>query len=230
MASCFLLTPAEVIKQNAQVTDVGKNNKGSDQLKKSGMGISNSNATVQVIKQFRNKPWRLWNGYTALVARNMPATVLNFPIFESLRSNLIEWRRKRKITDTGIKDINAPENANPLLERTLFTGISGGASGSIVAVITTPIDVVKTRLMLAAAATDIGGADAQGKIMHKTWDVGRDVFRNEGIRGLFRGGLIRAGWTSIAMGLYLSMYEGIKFYLERRKNSEGAKNRGGSSS
>jgi hypothetical protein len=47
--------------------------------------------------------------------------------------------------------------------------------------------------------------------------VGRNIIRYEGIRGLFKGGLIRAGWTAIALGLYLSLYEGGRFYLENRR-------------
>jgi hypothetical protein len=39
-------------------------------------------------------------------------------------------------------------------------------------------------------------------------------------RGLFKGGLIRAGWTAIALGLYLSLYEGGRFYLENRRTSK----------
>jgi hypothetical protein len=55
-----------------------------------------------------------------------------------------------------------------------------------------------------------------------TIEVWREIVQKEGMRGLFKGGAIRAGWTAISMSLYLSLYEGGRFYLEnRRKALEG---------
>ena len=49
-----------------------------------------------------------------------------------------------------------------LLESGVVTAVSAGAAGSISAVATTPIDVVKTRIMLAAAESAAGEA-SEGK-------------------------------------------------------------------
>lgn len=52
--------------------------------------------------------------------------------------------------------------------------------------------------------------------------VGREIFGKEGVRGLFKGGAIRSGWTAVAVSLYLSIYESGRFFLEeRRKGIEG---------
>ena len=34
-----------------------------------------------------------------------------------------------------------------------------------------------------------------------------------GVKGLFRGGLLRAAWTALGSGLYLGVYESGKDYL-----------------
>ncbi|CAP61234.1 uncharacterized protein PODANS_3_1890 [Podospora anserina S mat+] len=36
---------------------------------------------------------RLWTGYTALVARNLPFTALQFPLFEIFRGQIWNWKR-----------------------------------------------------------------------------------------------------------------------------------------
>lgn len=139
------------------------------------------------------------------MGRNLPTTALQFPLFEYIRSHLIDkWRtRKHKTSHTQ-------SQSDRLIERAGLTGISAAMSGSVAAVVTTPVDVVKTRVMLSADGR-------RTKSGNGTYAVGRDILTNEGVRGLFRGGLIRAGWTAVALGLYLGLYEGGRFYLENRR-------------
>ena len=126
-----------------------------------------------------------------------------------------------------------------VVERAGVTGFSGAVSGAISAVVTTPIDVVKTRMMLSAGDGKVtaqggcgdGAGDGEkkekGKKKPSTFAVGRQIFREEGIKGLFRGGLIRVGWTAVALSLYLSIYEASRFYLENRRNEKEKANRDG---
>lgn len=219
MVSCLMLTPAEVLKQNAQMIQGSQTNKS---------------AMRQVLLRFRRHPWRLWSGYTALVGRNLPTTALQFPLFEYVRSHLIDRRRQRKAARSNTGRPPSAES-DQLVERAGLTGIAAAFSGTVAATVTTPIDVIKTRVMLSAS--DTGGrsqdqntqavtrgnaavsSEARTKAKPNTSliSVGCHIIRYEGIRGLFKGGLIRAGWTAIALGLYLSLYEGGRFYLENRR-------------
>ena len=105
------------------------------------------------------------------------------------------------------------KNDARIMEASLLTGISAGMSGTIVALIMTPVDVVKTRLMLNANNIKSEAAT------FRAFSIGRDIFRRDGIKGLFRGGAIRAVWTAISMSIYLSMYEGMKLSLQHRQDS-----------
>lgn len=228
LVSCAILTPAEVIKQNAQMVSAG----------------SPTNATLQTLSRFKSNPLALWRGYTALAGRNLPFTALQFPMFEKLKV-IIRDHRDRKGTRTGT-----------IFESGIITAVSAGAAGSVAAVVTTPIDVVKTRIMLSAVedatqeASQQRGAksgseglvDAFGKTVQSSkdsaknaiksvnplaksgkggkksaWKIGQDVVREKGFKGLWRGGALRGVWTFIGSGLYLGVYESGRVYLASRR-------------
>ncbi|KAH0142192.1 hypothetical protein KCU67_g14147, partial [Aureobasidium melanogenum] len=238
LVSCAILTPAEVIKQNAQMVDTAKGDK--------------ANATLQTIAKFRSNPLALWRGYTALAGRNLPFTALQFPIFERLKQGIKKHRE-----DRGTR-------TNTLLENGLITAASAGSAGAFAAVVTTPVDVVKTRIMLAAAssaAEDQGKdtksksnapVDAMGRSVQSKGEgvknalqnskeglkdaiqnvakpvsrkgsiqIAREIIADQGvIKGLFRGGALRAVWTLIGSGLYLGVYESGRVYLAQRRGED----------
>ena len=148
---------------------------------------------------------------------------MQFPLFEHIRTNIHNYR-KRTGGATG-----------SLWETGTVTAISAGSAGSVSAVITTPIDVVKTRIMLSAAESDRPRGGEQQRIVKDAkaeiekaqqaarggraggLAVGREIFRTEGVKGLFRGGALRGLWTALGSGLYLGVYESGRRYLEGRR-------------
>jgi solute carrier family 25 (mitochondrial S-adenosylmethionine transporter), member 26 len=175
--------------------------------------------TLQALKKFQ-KPSQLWRGYTALAARNLPFTAMQFPVFEHLKERIKEYRRDNG-TFTGT-----------LTETGLVTAVSAGSAGSVAAIITTPIDVVKTRIMLAAsgessevkAKKEVKHAQQKGQSLDKLasrkgvtrksgFTVAREVISESGVKGLFRGGTLRAAWTALGSGLYLGVYDSGRVWL-----------------
>lgn len=220
LVSCFILTPAEVLKQNAQIIrkpDVVSASKAST--------VFQPSVTVQALKHFK-RPSQLWRGYFALAGRNLPFTAMQFPMFEHLKVGIKDYRKKNG-TFTG-----------SLTETALMTAVSAGSAGSVAAVITTPVDVVKTRIMLSAAGESSEGragkevemASSQGQSLQKlasgkgvakksSLAVAREVMTESGIKGLFRGGTLRAAWTALGSGLYLGVYESGRVFLGDRHES-----------
>ena len=227
-----------MIKQNAQMVDTAKGDK--------------ANATLQTIAKFRSNPLALWRGYTALAGRNLPFTALQFPIFEKLKEGIKKHRE-----DRGTR-------TNTLLENGLITAASAGSAGAFAAVVTTPVDVVKTRIMLAAASSaaedqgnnakskSSGPVDAMGRSVQSSGEglkgaiqnskeglkdaiqnvakpvsrkgsiqIAREIIADQGVvKGLFRGGALRAVWTLIGSGLYLGVYESGRVYLAQRRGED----------
>ncbi|KAL3420816.1 hypothetical protein PVAG01_07261 [Phlyctema vagabunda] len=222
LVSCFILTPAEVLKQNAQMYRQPEKSSISGTSK-----IFQPSVTMQALRKFKN-PTQLWTGYTALAARNLPFTAMQFPVFEHLKVTLRSAREKNG-TATG-----------SLLETATITAISAGSAGSVAAVITTPVDVVKTRIMLAAAGStseaearkEAESASRRGETLEAlarqkggsrkgSLTVAREVFAESGVKGLFRGATLRAVWTALGSGLYLGVYESGKIWLGDQREAEG---------
>jgi len=158
-------TPAEVIKQNAQVL---RESKGSSSL--------------AALKLIGRKPKDLWRGLTLLAGRNLPFVVIQFPLYERLKVAF------------GVR-----ERGNGLVETAKITGAAAGLSGGVAAWLTTPVDVVKTIIML--------GVSKRGGERLRAADVAKNLWREEGVRGLWRGGALRGIWTGVGSGLYLGIYE-----------------------
>lgn len=222
LVSCAILTPAEVLKQNAQIVMKDSPNKRAT----AGAFKSRSNPTLEVLKQFQRQPTKLMSGYTALAARNLPFTGLQFPLFEYLKGRFIAHRaRQKEAAGLGVR-------VDGVLERARITALSAGLAGTAAAWITTPIDVVKTRIMLRAG--EEAGCDSVNSGPNKTkpqakqrpspklsgWEIGREILRTEGVQGVFRGAILRSVWTALGSGLYLGCYEGGRFWLEERRKEE----------
>jgi hypothetical protein len=121
-------------------------------------------------------------------------------MFEYIRSYLWSTRRPK-----------GKQDKRGLAETGLIAGGSAASAGAVAAFITTPSDVVKTRMMLTATEEE-GRKKRMG-----SWEVAKTVCRERGFRGLFRGGLFRSAWTAIGSGLYLGTYDSAKLWLMRRK-------------
>ena len=88
-------------------------------------------------------------------------------------------------------------------------------AGSAAALVTTPFGMVKTRMMLEAGMEESAGVGSDRR--KSGFQVGREVFQKEGMRGLFRGGFVRASFTILGNGLYIGCYEGAKMYLQEEE-------------
>ncbi|KAI9890765.1 MAG: hypothetical protein M1814_003695 [Vezdaea aestivalis] len=209
--SCLILTPAEVLKQNAQMVQVPQQSSASNKP-------ATANATLLALRQFQKRPSQLFRGYTALVSRNLPFTAMQFPMFEGLKTRLLEWRRESlersgEERSSFLGRLGSMEVKLSLLETGCITAVSAGSAGALAAVVTTPVDVVKTRIMLAA-----GQDDGKAVVGNKgQWAVAKEVMRTDGVKGLMRGATLRGVWTAFGSGLYLGVYESARVLLEERR-------------
>ncbi|CUS08197.1 unnamed protein product [Tuber aestivum] len=130
-------------------------------------------------------PGRVWmelyRGWGITIMREIPFTVIQFPLWEAMK----RWRSVRKVGK-----VNVGESA-------LF----GSLSGCVAAAATTPLDVLKTRLML-------------GKKREPALSILRNMVKEEGARGLFRGIGPRIIWISVGGAIFLGAWDFAKGALE----------------
>ena len=118
--------------------------------------------------------WReLYRGWGVTIMREVPFTVIQFPLWEGMKT----WKAGEG------KGVSAGESA-----------VFGSVSGAVAAVLTTPLDVVKTRLMLE-------GERVGARVM-----VGR-AWREGGWRAFFRGVGPRTVWISAGGAVFLGSYQ-----------------------
>ncbi|OQR97073.1 S-adenosylmethionine mitochondrial carrier protein [Achlya hypogyna] len=128
-----------------------------------------------------------YRGYWSMLAREIPFSFIQFPLWEGLKAS---WSAKQG------EQVSALQGA-----------LCGSISGGIAASITTPLDVVKTRLML--------GKDAQGVEYRGMKDTFVRVYTEEGWQRLFSGVKPRTMWISIGGFVFFGAYETVSATLSK---------------
>ncbi|KAL6852894.1 S-adenosylmethionine transporter [Amphichorda felina] len=176
VAACAVRVPTEVVKQRAQAGLHG------------GSSASALGAILGLYKtQGLGAMWRgLYRGWGITVFREVPFTMIQFPIWESLKA----WGRRRRREGKGDDDRTGRDV--PALESAVY----GSVAGAIGAALTTPLDVLKTRVMLSEQRVSVAQVFGQ-------------MARNEGIRPFFAGVAPRVTWISIGGFIFLGSYQWV---------------------
>lgn len=155
MVACLIRVPVEVIKQKKQVSMLDR-------------------------KDINLK--MLYCGYWSTVLRDMPFSLIQFPIWEYLKKN---W------------SLHVNREILPI-----ESAICGAIAGGISATATTPFDVIKTRIMLSHRNEKI----SKLKISY----ILKDIYKDKGLQGLFAGVGPRVIWITLGGFIFFGIYEEIK--------------------
>ncbi|XP_077932349.1 mitochondrial S-adenosylmethionine carrier protein isoform X3 [Halichoerus grypus] len=165
--ACLIRVPSEVVKQRAQV--------------------SASSRTFQIFSNilYTEGIQGLYRGYKSTVLREIPFSLVQFPLWESLKA-LWSWRQDHVVDCWQ-------------------SAVCGAFAGGFAAAVTTPLDVVKTRIMLAKA----GSSTASGNVLSAL----HGVWRTQGLSGLFAGVFPRMAAISLGGFIFLGAYEQTRSLL-----------------
>ncbi|KAL2116685.1 hypothetical protein VTJ04DRAFT_8853 [Mycothermus thermophilus] len=216
VAACAVRVPTEVVKQRAQAGLHGGSSWAAFRHILSHRDPGLSGGGLQGTVRGVATVWReLYRGWGITVLREVPFTILQFPLWEALKA----WGRERKArTGRGLfGDANIPpprsqstsllssspsgqprregESTPALAEVSAAeSALYGSLAGAVAAGVTTPLDVLKTRVMLSAQR-------------ESAWCVVRTILRENGIRPFFSGIGPRVTWISIGGAIFLGTYQ-----------------------
>ena len=167
VAACAVRVPTEVVKQRAQANQ----------------HPSSLSALTFILRQRSTHGfahvWReLYRGWTITIIREVPFTVIQFPLWEGMK----KWARSRRQKGSMV-EVTGTESA-----------VFGAISGAVAAGLTTPLDVLKTRMMLATKRESMLG-------------ITKRIWTEEGGKIFFSGIAPRTTWISIGGAVFLGSYQ-----------------------
>ena len=127
-----------------------------------------------------------YRGYWSTVCREMPFSFIQFPIWEGLKRYVAQRNDTTTVT---------PQQS----------AMCGACSSCIAAGLTNPLDLAKTRIMLAAPGSSV----AKGGVFHAL----RTVYREKGTRGFADGVGPRMAWMTLGGFIFLGSYDFVKGLL-----------------
>ncbi|KAL2907277.1 S-adenosylmethionine carrier 1 chloroplastic/mitochondrial [Bienertia sinuspersici] len=141
----------------------------------------------------------LYAGYRSFLLRDLPFDAIQFCLYEQLR---LGYKIAAK------RELNDPENA-----------VIGAFAGALTGAITTPLDVIKTRLMIQGSGNHYKGIV----------DCVKTVVREEGAPALLKGVGPRVLWIGIGGSIFFGVLESTKRFLEEsrvKRNEDSGKKQG----
>eukprot|EP00271_Cylindrocystis_brebissonii_P008947 TRINITY_DN23505_c0_g1_i1.p1 TRINITY_DN23505_c0_g1~~TRINITY_DN23505_c0_g1_i1.p1 ORF type:complete len:402 (-),score=65.13 TRINITY_DN23505_c0_g1_i1:656-1861(-) len=136
----------------------------------------------------------LYAGYSAFLLRDLPFDALQFAIYEQLK---IAGKSSMK------RDLSDPEMA-----------LAGAFAGSLTGAITTPLDVIKTRLMTQGSTGRYLGVI----------DCVRKTIAEEGMSAMCKGMGPRVIWIGIGGSIFFGVLEKTKQLLAAQRSSSAGEN------
>ncbi len=151
----------------------------------------------------------LWRGLGPTLARDIPFSMIYWYGYEHIKLRLVA------------------RSVDPLTVS--FT--AGLLAGSVAAALTTPFDVVKTRVQIIShsdTATEqrLESAYAPKATRHplpSSWAVAQNLFATEGWRGFLTGLVPRIARVAPSCAIMIASYETGKSYFARRAQKQGGR-------
>ncbi|EEB06834.1 S-adenosylmethionine transporter [Schizosaccharomyces japonicus yFS275] len=144
--------------------------------------LSSKNVFKSVISSAQG--WKsLYSGFSITIAREIPFTLIQYPLWEYLKA---QYCNSHKV------------DVAPSYQAALYGSVAGG----VAAALTTPMDVLKTRMMLAHG--------------EKTYfQTVSEILRHEGFTAFWRGLVPRVCWLSCGGAIFLGAYDVVYKVIQR---------------
>ncbi|KAM7537997.1 hypothetical protein Aperf_G00000059628 [Anoplocephala perfoliata] len=135
----------------------------------------------------------MYRGYLSTIFRELPFSLIQYPVWEALKRSVQHHNQRRS-------------GGEGSLSKGQFA-LCGALAGAFAGACTTPLDVIKTRIMLADKQSPYSTSSVL-KVM-------RLIYTENGIRGLFAGLMPRVTLLAIGGSIFLGLYDISKAFWLR---------------
>ncbi|QLG72436.1 hypothetical protein HG535_0D01440 [Zygotorulaspora mrakii] len=186
--SSIVYVPSEVLKTRLQLQ--GKYN---NPYFNSGYNYKNLRDTVKTVIKAEGAGALLF-GYKATLARDLPFSALQFAFYEKCR----QWAYKVENKDIMKDELSLSSEI-----------ITGAVAGGLAGILTTPLDVIKTRVQTQQPINPnkYTSSAKPANLSNSLFFSLRTVYKSEGILGFFSGVGPRFIWTSVQSSIMLLLYQ-----------------------
>ncbi|KAJ3158411.1 hypothetical protein HDU86_002880 [Geranomyces michiganensis] len=154
-------------------------------------------------------PTSLFRGLAPTLWRDVPFSAIYWIGYESIKARLVEFETERLHMSKSNTQTTTTTTTTTTDFGTAF--VAGAASGTVAAIVTTPFDVAKT-----IEQVSVDGGDGRRAGMRQ---VLKNVYKSEGIPGLFSGLSPRIMKVAPACAVMISSYEvGKRFFEDSNAN------------
>jgi hypothetical protein len=193
VASSIVVVPGELMKQQLQMNLY-------DGLPQAMAGMFEKSGLLG-----------FYTGYSGVLLRDIPYTMLELGLYEIIKNGMLDWKQKRQqqqgSQDGDVRFVDEEDALSSLVvstppqkilhawEEVVAAALTGGAT----AYLTTPLDTIKTKLMVDQDLYAGGFLDC----LVSTVD-------HHGLGALFAGGAARVAWLVPYTAIYLPVYDLLK--------------------
>ncbi|CAM6010232.1 unnamed protein product [Sphagnum balticum] len=194
----IVYVPCEVLKQRMQIQGSSKtwHRTYTSSIKKATPAVYYSGAfhAARVILRQEGLTG-LYAGYFSTLVRDVPFAGLQIMLYEAMRASMV-YGQERWGSSKALQPVGLEKHQFSSLEELIMGGTAGGLS----AFLTTPMDVLKTRLQ-------VQGSSAR----YRGWrDALQTIWREEGTKGFFKGALPRVLWFVPASAISFMAVEWLR--------------------
>lgn len=219
-AGSLAWTPMDVIKQRMQIQ--------RDSAIKSSSDTTLYRSSVHAFRVIlRDEGLRgLYRGFWAGLMTFGPYVSLYFMLYEQFKYALLRTDTRSIPILNGVGGVANPWLGRAESELPFYTFLVGaGVSGGISAVLTCPLDVVKTRMQVQqrklshlapslSTASSTAAGTTNTTVYYRNWaHAFRSIYTTEGPRAFMQGVRPRALWMSLGTALTMMIYEEVKKVL-----------------
>jgi hypothetical protein len=145
-----------------------------------------------------------YQGYEGVFLRDVPYTAMELGLYEMLKNTFSSMQQQQQRENGDNTSSPAPTSLGPSVEI-----LAAGLTGAIAGYLTTPLDTIKTKMMV--------DSDYMG---YNFWDTLMLTVHDHGMGSIWVGSLARVAWLLPATAIYLPTYDFLKRQMNKNEQAD----------